>query len=183
MSLARENRRSPCLRLLSGIAAIDVDLARESDAGGRRLETDVANIGGDDGAAAGDVFHFPGDPRHPRVVHLGGVLVAPSGGFRLPLLQPSFSQCRGLPLCGMVRPAQLATSLFYSEHRGFRRGRRARRPGSEISGARGNDSVTWIRCAVPRRGISDCEIGRVRAGFPGEWLRVPCPPERARRRR
>ena len=68
-----------------GISDVRIDFAEEGDADAHRFEIAVVNVGGNDGASAGDfaadefglelfaagnVFHFFGDDALARVVHL-----------------------------------------------------------------------------------------------------------------
>ena len=90
-----------------GIADIGVDLAAEGDADAHGLERAMIDIGGDDGAAAGDfaahqfgldlfapgdILHLFGDDALAREVHLRNITRAIGGGaLRQPLFDPGIS--------------------------------------------------------------------------------------------
>src|SRR6266851_8439661 len=85
----------------------------ERDADAHRLEIAVMNVGGDDGAAAGDFAahefgfdffalgdeeHFFADDAFACQVHLRHVFIAiGSGGFCFPFFDPSVTQCHRAP--------------------------------------------------------------------------------------
>jgi hypothetical protein len=103
-----------------GISDVGVDLAEEGDADAHGLEIAMMNVGGNDGASAGnlvanefgreflalgDVLHFLGDDAPPRKMHLRKIMRATIQGSRA-LFDPAISESHDFPrkTVGETRP-------------------------------------------------------------------------------